>query len=273
MSDPFRIEGPAVVSFSGGRTSAYMLRRILDRGIQPDVHVLFANTGKEREETLSFVQSASVRWNVPVTWLERAPGGGFVEVCFQSASRAGEPFEQLITERRSLPGAALRWCTQELKIRVMRDWCRAQGWEHWDMVLGIRADEPRRVAKLRPSPPERWEHVLPLADAGITVHDVRKFWEAQHFDLQLRDWEGNCDVCHLKSSAKRARIMSDRPDLAQWWIDMEERLQQRFRPDSPNYAALLDATRRQLRLLDVDGVGDCLCAEGTEPQAEREGRP
>lgn len=28
--DPFLIEGPAVISFSGGRTSGYMLRRILD---------------------------------------------------------------------------------------------------------------------------------------------------------------------------------------------------------------------------------------------------
>src|SRR5690242_17474485 len=40
---PFQIEGPAVISFSGGRTSAYMLRRILDEGVRPDVFVLFAD--------------------------------------------------------------------------------------------------------------------------------------------------------------------------------------------------------------------------------------
>jgi len=32
-----------------------MLRRILDEGLRPDVHVIFADTGKERNETYDFV--------------------------------------------------------------------------------------------------------------------------------------------------------------------------------------------------------------------------
>ena len=56
-SSPFRIQGPAIISFSGGRTSAYMLWRILqahDGELPPDVHVIFANTGREMEGTLRF---------------------------------------------------------------------------------------------------------------------------------------------------------------------------------------------------------------------------
>lgn len=59
MIDPFRIEGPAVVNVSGGRTSAYMLRRVLDAcggRLPADVFAVFCNTGDEREETLRFVE-------------------------------------------------------------------------------------------------------------------------------------------------------------------------------------------------------------------------
>lgn len=47
--DPYRIPGPAVISFSVGCTSGYMLRRILDAhgGVLPDdVAVVLANTSK-----------------------------------------------------------------------------------------------------------------------------------------------------------------------------------------------------------------------------------
>jgi hypothetical protein len=30
MTDPYQIQGPALISFSGGQTSGYMLRRNLD---------------------------------------------------------------------------------------------------------------------------------------------------------------------------------------------------------------------------------------------------
>lgn len=42
MSDPFNLRGtgPALVSFSGGKTSGYMTRRILDHGLDDDQDVL-----------------------------------------------------------------------------------------------------------------------------------------------------------------------------------------------------------------------------------------
>ena len=57
MTDPFKIIEPTVISFSGGRTSDYMLWRILqsNNGLPSDAKVIFANTGKEEEATLKFV--------------------------------------------------------------------------------------------------------------------------------------------------------------------------------------------------------------------------
>ena len=72
MSDPFKITEPTVISFSGGRTSAYMLWRVLqsNNGLPDEAIVCFANTGKEEEATLKFVNDCSVNWNVPIHWLE-----------------------------------------------------------------------------------------------------------------------------------------------------------------------------------------------------------
>src|SRR3546814_18597459 len=71
-------------------------------GVLPDyVFVVFANTGKEREETLRFVHECGVRWGVHIWWLERAdddgagvaPADRFHVVGYNSASRTGEPFK------------------------------------------------------------------------------------------------------------------------------------------------------------------------------------
>src|SRR5215475_13155125 len=101
MSDPFLIKGPALISFSGGRSSAYMLWRILQAhgGTLPDdVKVTFANTGKEMPQTLDFVRDCGERWGVEVVWLEyrRNDGPSFEIVTHETASRAGEPFKALI---------------------------------------------------------------------------------------------------------------------------------------------------------------------------------
>ncbi len=245
MSDPFLIEGPAVISFSGGRTSGYMLRRILDAGgLAENVVVLFADTGKERTETYTFVRAVEQQWRVPIHWVERHGG-----------------FTQLITDRQRLPNPLMRFCTQELKIRPMRDWMITHGFEHWTNVVGIRADEPRRVAKMRETMErgtrERWDIALPLADAGVTVEDVNAFWQAQPFDLQLQPHEGNCDLCFLKALGKKRNIVRERPDLAAWWVEQERRIGQPFRQDQPSYSDLL--AQPDLFIANEMDLIECYC--------------
>jgi len=56
--NPYAIDGPAVISFSGGRSSGFMLRNIIDAhgGTLPDdIKVIFANTGLEHHETYEFI--------------------------------------------------------------------------------------------------------------------------------------------------------------------------------------------------------------------------
>lgn len=290
---PFRIDGPACVSFSGGRTSGYMLRRILDAHggrLPADVHVLFANTGKERAETLDFVRDCAERWGVAVHWIEydgrdvvmpvaRAWVDGVLrlphmEVTHATASRDGEPFARLIAERVYLPNAVQRFCTEVLKVRAMKRWMLAAGYEEWSSVVGLRADEPRRVARITApeAARERETMLVPLARAGVTVDDVMAFWRVQPFDLALQSYEGNCDLCFLKGRRKRERIMRERPELVAWWAEMEARTSgltkspagARFHAHEPGYAVTLSAVRRlpmlPMDLDEEDGI-PCACTD------------
>ena len=236
-NDPFYITGPALISFSGGRTSAYMLWRILQAhgGTLPDdVHVTFANTGKEREETLRFVHECAIRWGARVRWLEWRSRSGDIadrleEVGFNSASRAGQPFEALIRDKSFLPNSVMRFCTIEMKIRVMGWFMQTLGYENWTNVVGLRADEPSRIEKARKPQRDRWTNALPLDDASITNRDVRAFWRAQDFDLGLLPFEGNCDGCFLKARPKLLETERTAPGALQWWADMENEIGEKVR--------------------------------------------
>lgn len=248
VANPYRIEGPALISFSGGRTSGYMLRRILDAGLQSDVHVVFADTGQERAETYDFVREVERRWRVPVRWVFR-PGY----------------FEQLITDKGMVPNSLARFCTTELKLKPIWEFGRSLGFDYWTSVIGIRHDEPRRVAKIRSRKPMPFEEVsLPLVDARGTLAEVSAFWAQQPFDLQLEPYESNCDLCFLKGQSKRIRVMQDHPELAGWWIEQERRMGGTFRaPPRPNYTQLLQIASHP-RLFDPSGeddLGDCVCGD------------
>jgi hypothetical protein len=314
MRDPFQIEGPALISFSGGRTSGYMLRRILDAhgGTLPaDVHVLFANTGKEREETLQFVWECSERWGVRAHWVEWRPGektarrrsgvgDAFSEVDFDTATRdrPGEwtPLQGVLERRaatvgqsgdaRLLPNRDNRFCSNETKIIPMGLWMRAHGYDHWTAVIGMRADEERRVRKVRgiienlnlslefedlaPLPEkkthrrERWDSEYPLHEAGIRKPQVTAWWAGQPFNLDLEDHEGNCDLCFQKRSRSRVAIIRKEPERVEWWRGWEHRSGVPFRRDAPNYDQLLSiALHPELEIdLSEDDGSDCFCGVG-----------
>jgi 3'-phosphoadenosine 5'-phosphosulfate sulfotransferase (PAPS reductase)/FAD synthetase len=278
IGDHYRIDGPALISFSGGRTSAFMLWQVIQahRGsLPPDVHATFANTGKEMPQTLDFVRDCGDRWGVEIVWLEyrdaETISDRWCRVDHTTASRAGEPFEALIDRKGYLPNPATRFCTSELKVRPMRDYAQSLGWKNWVNVIGLRADEPRRVAKARENR-EAWDNAMPLAAAGATKQDVMAFWKRQNFDLALPNINGttplgNCDLCFLKSTATISGIMRDMPERSAWWVAQEAKPASkpsgaRFRESRAAYAELLDTTQRQGALaFDADGITHCICGD------------
>ena len=274
MSNPYSIIEPTCISFSGGRTSAYMLYKVLeahDMSLPAEAKVIFANTGKEDSATLRFVQDCSEHWNVPITWLEYIPEDPkFKVVDFESASRDGEPFAELIKARKMLPNVRARFCTAELKIRVMSKYTKSIGWGDYSNFIGIRADEPRRVAKMKPDS-AREDTIMPLAVAGISKGDVLNFWQNNHFDLQLpivngETIGGNCDLCFLKSMPKIMTLIKQDPQKSVWWAKQEEYAQtltdglgNRFRKDRPRYADISKYMGDQKDFFD-ESI-ECFCGD------------
>ena len=168
-----------------------------------------------------------------ITWLEYRPDAPFFEVVGYDgsnrplASRNGEPFDALITKKKYLPNQQTRFCTVELKIRTAKRYLVSLGWSRWTNATGIRADEPNRLNK--PAPKDRWSIWNPLADAGVSRHDVALFWRQQPFDLELPNvggncWLGNCDGCMLKSEANVASLAREYPQRAAWWEAQEAKV-------------------------------------------------
>jgi 3'-phosphoadenosine 5'-phosphosulfate sulfotransferase (PAPS reductase)/FAD synthetase len=279
MNDPFKIIEPTVISFSGGRTSGYMLWRVLqsNNGLPDDAIVVFANTGKEMEETLEFVRDCEVNWNVPIHWVEYEWNENsklrFKKVNFETASRNGEPFWSMIAMKGSpfLPNPIQRTCTAQLKIRTIDRYLKSLGWKHDENMdwVGIRADEQRRAAKID-------RERTPLVTANITKADVGKFWKEQSFDLKLPNnngvtMHGNCDLCYLKPAHQIMSLIREKPERADWWIAMEAHAQTsnltfgdgaRFRKDRPSYAEMKRYALAQTEMFPMtEETIPCFCGD------------
>ncbi len=226
-------EGKVQISFSGGRTSAYMLYQIVENyGYIPDrCSVVFANTGREMPQTLDFVRDVGRTLDIHITWVEDAKRNGkelFDIVSHGTASRDGEPFSRLIDRKKSCPDQSKRFCTEHLKILPARRYLMSLGWKEWTNTVGIRADEAHR---LKPSPDKRVKRWFPLADAGVSKADVLAFWAKQPFDLMVPAGLGNCDGCFLKSEATLAALSRDYPERNAWWEAQEAKVGGTFRKD------------------------------------------
>lgn len=97
------------------------------------------------------------------------------------------------------------------------------------------------------------------------------FWSHNDFDLRLESYQGNCDLCFLKSKQKRIRIAKENPGALAWWKDWEtkkanggeNRNGKYFRLGEPY--ELIEILSKQRELFDVPAESDqdipCSCAE------------
>jgi len=243
-----------VINFSGGRTSAYMCKRLIDEGRK--YLITFQNTGKEMQGTLDFINECDKQWNLNIVWLEYRKPASFEVVTFETASRDGLPYKQLIEQRpASIPNMQFRYCTSELKINTLKRYLKSIGVTDYTSFNGIRYDEPRRWQKTKDSD---YDVELPLVKWKVNKQDVLNFWKEQPFDLKVNEPYGNCDCCFLKGKGKLSIIAKEKPELFQWWIDIENQSKHQFKKEI-TYQQIKDKSQNQLGLWDNDTSFECFC--------------
>lgn len=224
---------PLVISFSGGRTSAMMTKYLLAKYTgKREILVIFANTGREHEETLQFVNNCDLHFKFNTVWIEavqhhgKRKCAGYKVVTFETANRDGAPFEDMI-KKYGIPNIDFPHCSRELKGNPVKsyivDICK---WLDYEIAIGYRFDEPKRYKKPKPKQVYPFVHEYP-----VTKLKVNQWWLKQAFDLDMSrfnsecrpfpEYMGNCDKCWKKAKRKLLTLILENRDNADWWNEME----------------------------------------------------
>jgi hypothetical protein len=224
-----------LVSFSGGRTSAYMTWWLYNRWEERndwDMICVFSNTGKEVEGTLEFVEECCKRWDIPIIWVEgrfKDDDGipysemgwsvGHRVIDFNSASRKGEPFEEMIS-LLGIPSTNAPFCSDQLKRKVIESYLKSIGFDNYYKAIGIRTDEVDRM-----NPNFRKKKIIyPLISTHpMTKKQIIGWWKLQDFDLKIHSDQGNCDNCWKKDIKRLVRNANRVPESYDWWQRMVDK--------------------------------------------------
>lgn len=222
------------ISFSGGKTSALLVEMCLEllADYYDEIRITFANTGREDQKTLEYVDKCDrLLFGNRVVWMEadispvHNEGVRHKVVTFATASRNGEPFEAYIA-KYGIPNQSFPQCNSRLKTQVMEDYFRSIGWRPqnrvplYDTAIGIRADEIDRMSSV--SAQNRL--IYPLIKWDIKKEDVLKADQERPFQLEIPELNGNCETCWKKSIRKLATIAKHNPER----FDFERRMEQKY---------------------------------------------
>lgn len=241
-----------VINFSGGKTSAYMTIHTY----QPGDLVIFCDTGREHEKTYKFINDFEAHENIPVIRLKYMD--------------QENPFDFLLARKnyKVIPNRMKRICTVELKVKTCKRYLKTLGVLRFENFIGFRSDEPLRVKRHV----ERFIKVktkFPLYDNGTNKAMINDFWSKKPYTLEIPSILGNCDLCFMKGKNAIISILSVYPDLADKWIEDEEKAQKNGMGGGHRYFTDIDykslkqiAQNNLFKITDLDEIApafDCAC--------------
>lgn len=214
-----------LVSFSGGETSAYLSKWLIDnKSDKYNMIFVFANTGDEEEETLIFIDKCSKEWNINIIWVEAIVhhnnriASTHKIVDFKTASRNREPFKEVI-KKYGIPNQNFLHCNREMKLNPIKSYIKSIGWNNYKTALGIRIDEIDRINKNR----KELNLIYPLiSEKPTTKQEISYWWSKNNFRLNIESYKSNCRTCWKKSDIVLSKIYKDNPNYFDFNKEMEK---------------------------------------------------
>lgn len=183
-------------------------------------------------------------------------------------------FEDILTRANNkmyLPNKVSRFCTVEMKVKVIAQWLYDTGATPCEMRIGFRANEQRRAKNMiERIEPDGFEHFkfkagkhkngnnkwktkqyrkakFPLIEDGIFKDKIEAFWK----DKPVRfAYANNCVGCFHRSPIFLKHMSDKAPKQFNWFIKQEQNAQGTFKTGI-NYERIKQH-RSQMQLFDDD---------------------
>lgn len=236
-----------VTSISGGKTSAYMAKHYptdknifslvrieadyckpKDPGIvkyvSDKIGMDFIATA-ESDTTLYVIRDLEQLLGKEITWV------------------TGESFESVIFKKKALPNMMWRFCTTEMKMKPIFDYCQKE-FGMVRMNIGFRYDEKERgkhennsfktIVGKSENGRNKWGTVkwrecnYPLIEFKQNHFDVRKW--AQSTNLIFPP-DSNCVGCFWKPVQQLRMNWDTEPQKMRWFAEMENKLKRKFKKE------------------------------------------
>ena len=237
-----------VNSISGGKTSAYMaVNYPADIELFSLVTIEAEYTKPKDKGLVKFVSdkigrefigtAESDKTLIVVRDLEQMIGKEIIWV-------VGDSFDKIIEKNKCIPNMFKRFCTSEMKMKPIFEYCQREVGEIIDMRVGFRVDEIERAERNKTNTHfktivgqsengrNKWAEVewrklsFPLIDNPVTHYEVYQW--SKNSGLIFPD-DSNCVGCFWKPIQQLRRNWEDEPNKMRWFSEQEQKMGRRFK--------------------------------------------
>ena len=160
----------------------------------------------------------------------------------------GKTFEQVIRRKKALPNQFWRFCTSEMKMKPIFDFCQKKfNGELVDMRIGFRSDEIERaernknntslkvvVGRTKNGTQNRWGNVewrklsFPLIEDKVYQYDIYKWNKTSNIFFPS---DSNCVGCFWKPVQQLRKNWDNETKKMRWFSDMEKEVKRQFKKE------------------------------------------